>query len=817
VWLPRRLELIERAPGPVVLAGGEAYGVPFLIEALRARHRLAWAVVPARLGDDPVGQGNALAAAIDGLLAAPLLTHALPYGAHLQTLRRHAADLLPLWIALTTDDVESAFVGEVVALADAGYRILLDIGGTDPAPVAGPGRTIVGPDDLRVAPAEAPRIVPGGLDGDVVAELQRATAGRFTDLVTKANQLAQLPPLHVPSPAGRLVPAAEARLVAPAVAVQALQHEGAYVEALELAVLRAPDLVEDLLRTAGPAHQEHGLLRRLHLLLTAVPAPYATRERVLEWRLVAALAADELAAVVADVDAHLQAYDAPDLRARRAGTLPRPLGFPLAQAAVAAKRTPLTVWQYGRMHPDPVAATEILRESVLLAEDVGTPYDRVRNAGALAAKLVHRGEFTRAGAWAQWGLDVFDQYRLRDGARRLALYNDLAVARIFSGDVAGLRRGLEDVQAAVDGNLPEVAAYYRSTLAYLELATGRPEAALALLRASYAGSPRRTRSRYAYQYVRALLEGGRHEEALRVAEEAMEVSGPEIAHRRLAGQLARGMARAVAGRDGACDDLFDVMHAVDLPAEQRTSAALHYLLASDGAGHHVPGDVATMLSRLTPMALAVLSGPAERFQGVWDSLALAGPGLHLEFLGRVTCRLDGVRVALPLRLAEVALALALHPEGIGRDALNDFLTPDGHVPFSKGSIRALITRLRSHVPVSDAPYRLAVPAVTDVVEVRQRLAAGQVREAIALLRGPLLPESQAPGVEEQRARLEEELRQAALLAGDADALFDLADRFVDDLQVWEATVGALAPGDPRVALAQARVRRLERDFAARPA
>jgi hypothetical protein len=249
-----------------------------------------------------------------------------------------------------------------------------------------------------------------------------------------------------------------------------------------------------------------------------------------------------------------------------------------------------------------------------------------------------------------------------------------------------------------------------------------------------------------------------------------------------------------------------------LPAEQRLPAALHYLLVRAGSGHHVPADLARRLGDLHRVALHLFSGPAPLFEPVWDSLGAGGPSLRLRFFGTVGCRIDGREVDLTPRMAEVALALTLHPTGLSRDALNDFLTPDGQTPFTSGGLRGLLTRLRSKLPVSDAPYRWCVPFSADVVEVGERLAAGRAREAIALWQAPLLPTSDAPGVREARASFEENLRQAALCGGDADALYDLAARLGDDLELWEATAAALPSGDPRVALARARCRRLEHEY-----
>src|SRR5690606_29347584 len=106
-----------------------------------------------------------------------------------------------------------------------------------------------------------------------------------------------------------------------------------------------------------------------------LPDSHSHSERVLEWRLVAGIAANDYQQALADVDAYLAAHVAPTLRARRAGTLPRDQGFAMAEQAVKARRTPLTLWQYGRLHPNDEKAAEVLRESVRLAEEQGSAFD----------------------------------------------------------------------------------------------------------------------------------------------------------------------------------------------------------------------------------------------------------------------------------------------------------------------------------------------------------------------------------------------------------------------------------------------------------
>lgn len=811
VWLERHVASVVGGGGPVALLGGEEAGVPFLVDALRSRERVAWFSIGPHQVDDRVAQGNALASAVNRVLGAPLLASALPVEAHLRALVRHRADVLPLWLALTLEHPATALVDSLLDLQHDGFRVLVDVRADAETMCAALERCrTLDLEALAVTSQEARAAAPAGLDDAQVEGLRIATRGAFGALLARLHAAAGVPRTLVPTPDGWLVDRSEAELVDPAALLAALVREGDAIAALELAALSVPQAVDGLLREAGPRYQAEGLLARLHILLSAVPEPYRVRERVLEWRLVAAHAVAALADVARDVDAHLERFSAPSLRARRAGTLlPHARGFALAEAAVQAARTPLTLWQYGRMHPDPDQALEQLRASVALAEEVGSRYDVVRNAGSYAVKLVHQGEFTRGAAWARWALDVFDQAQLRDGARRLVLLNDLAVARIMCGDLVGLRGQLEDAQAMVEGTLPGVATLLRSTTAWLDLAEGRPEQALAQLEASYQASPRWTRARYAYQVVRVLNELGQGARALALADDAVAIAADGEPHERVEALLARGMARAAAGVDGARDDLVEVVIATGQVMEQRLAAALHLLVASDAALPLLPERVREVLVALPEAAVRVLSGPASRFESVWSMLRHGGAALELEVLGGARCRLRGRGVPLPTRLAEVALALALHPEGISRDALNAFLTGETRRPLAPSAVRALITRMRTLLPVSEAPYRFAVPVRLDVIEAREHLARGRVRPAVALLRGRLLPESDAPGVEELRLELEEELRQAALLSGDPDALFELSERLVDDLECWEATVDALAPGDPRLALARARARRLE--------
>lgn len=815
MWLERLLGVITGSGRPVVLTGGEPYGVPFLVEALRATTPLAWFEVGPDASGDAVAQGNALARAVDGVIGTRLLGSALPYRAQLAALRHHGADLKPLWLALTTELTDEPLLTDLLALHEGGFGVLLDLRGSEAAPtwLNPEGVTLLGPAELSVPLPEAQLLLPRAVRADNLEQLWRSAGGRFTELLRSANRLAGIPPLAVPGPGGALVDVEEAQLVDAAVAVQALRREGELVAALELATLKAPGLVDDLLKQAGPRFQEEGLLKRLHLLLSALPEEHAHGERVLEWRLVAGFAAGDVTTVLPDVDAHLAVHLAPELRARRAGALPPEKGFALAEQALAARRTPLTLWQYGRLHPDLEVSLQVLRESVQLADDVGGPFDLVRNAGMLVAQLLRVGDHAQAARWARWTLDVFDRGDVRDGARRLQVVNDLAMASIMSGDLVGVRASLENAQAVAEGNLPQLAILLRGTLASLELVEGAPQAALELALANYHMSTRRSRAVHGHLLVRVLLELGRWAEARRVADDVTALADEDRGYEWRMAQLTAGMVDAVEGVDGAAARLLDVALARELAAEHRLGAVLYYLLAG-GEGAALPADAAALVADANATALRVASGPEEAFRGLWGVVVSPPAGLRLTLLGSPAARYAGHEHALPQRLAEVAAALVHHPEGIDLGALNAYLVPDGRAPLTKSGVRAMLTRMRKLLPITGAPYRFEVPFDCDLVELRAHLARGEVRRAVALYRSQLLPLSDAPGVVEERLDLEEELRQAALGSGDPDALFDLAERLGDDLECWEAAAGTLLAGDPRLTVARARVRRLAEAYAA---
>lgn len=173
MWLARQLEAVLGADRPVLLLGGEAHGAPYVLDALRARRRTAWWTLRRASAGDDVAQGNALAEALNGVLEAPLFAQALPYRAHLQGLRHHAADLLPLSLAVTTELAEAPLLDDLAGLRDAGYGVVIDLRGHEaaPAPAWASSCLRLGRDELRLSLAEAVQVVPGGLGVERATEV----------------------------------------------------------------------------------------------------------------------------------------------------------------------------------------------------------------------------------------------------------------------------------------------------------------------------------------------------------------------------------------------------------------------------------------------------------------------------------------------------------------------------------------------------------------------------------------------------------------------------------------------------------------------
>jgi hypothetical protein len=121
---------------------------------------------------------------------------------------------------------------------------------------------------------------------------------------------------------------------------------------------------------------------------------------------------------------------------------------------------------------------------------------------------------------------------------------------------------------------------------------------------------------------------------------------------------------------------------------------------------------------------------------------------------------------------------------------------------SPASARAELHRLGELVPIESKPYRLSVAYKADFLEIKKYLSLGDVRGALNLYRGPLLPQSTAPLVEQERMLLEDVLREVVAHTGDPEAILAMTEVMKNDLQLLELAVERLPKFDPRRAIVE---------------
>lgn len=175
---------------------------------------------------------------------------------------------------------------------------------------------------------------------------------------------------------------------------------------------------------------------------------------------------------------------------------------------------------------------------------------------------------------------------------------------------------------------------------------------------------------------------------------------------------------------------------------------------------------------------------------------------------------------LTTRHAELLLMLAIHRQGLSAERLGELVYGEtGTGPASAGSVtlRAEMVRLRKALERSapalvpqSRPYRLGVELETDAHQLLSLLDRGAHRVALAAYRGPVLPDSTAPGIEEFRDAVATALREALLSEASVDVLLAYAETAdgAEDEELLRLCLGMLPPRSPKRPGLVARIERL---------
>lgn len=229
----------------------------------------------------------------------------------------------------------------------------------------------------------------------------------------------------------------------------------------------------------------------------------------------------------------------------------------------------------------------------------------------------------------------------------------------------------------------------------------------------------------------------------------------------------------------------------------------------------------------SPQSLALVRAAARMAEAELGRLTIlrtltgdSGDRLRISALGRpdAEVHVDGHVLRLSRRHSDIVVLLAEHPEGLTAEELSDRLYgEDDH----RSSLRGELTRLRALLGsdiVESRPYRLRREVAADWLETADDLDSHLLSSALRRYAGPLLPQSDAPGVVAARNRLENRIRAAVLQTQDVDLVVGWTRSYagVDDLSAWEHQVALLSPTSPLWPAAQAEVRRLRADYGLDP-
>ncbi|WP_291046948.1 GAF domain-containing protein [Herbiconiux sp.] len=177
----------------------------------------------------------------------------------------------------------------------------------------------------------------------------------------------------------------------------------------------------------------------------------------------------------------------------------------------------------------------------------------------------------------------------------------------------------------------------------------------------------------------------------------------------------------------------------------------------------------------------------------------------------------GAPLVLSLRHSEIVTLLAWHREGLSAARLADLVYGDAAATVTLRAeivrLRRILERVDGGVGIDSRPYRLTAPVELDAHHVTSLLDRGAHRVALAAYRGPLLPGSDAPGIEQIRTELRARLREAMLGDAALDVLLDYAatEDGRNDAEVWIAALRLLPQRSPKRAGIVLHLERLTAD------
>jgi hypothetical protein len=222
-------------------------------------------------------------------------------------------------------------------------------------------------------------------------------------------------------------------------------------------------------------------------------------------------------------------------------------------------------------------------------------------------------------------------------------------------------------------------------------------------------------------------------------------------------------------------------------------------------------DLSTTWDRSHPLAMSTVRGLASAIEANLRAArpsrrpGAESPPVRLNCLGAGQAVRDGVPLALRPRQLEILTLLALDPDGWSPERLRAALYGDR--PVTASTFKAEISHLRRALGggITTRRYALATPVSCDATEVLAALERGDTESALRLYRGPLMPRSSAPGIDEWRTHLEVAVREAVLASVRPEHALRYGRQAPYDAEVHEHALSLLDLDDARRAIAAGRL------------
>jgi hypothetical protein len=267
-------------------------------------------------------------------------------------------------------------------------------------------------------------------------------------------------------------------------------------------------------------------------------------------------------------------------------------------------------------------------------------------------------------------------------------------------------------------------------------------------------------------------------------------------------------ALSLALRTGRPSSVFSAEHLV---------SALHgwvcYCAPVHGRDGRVLGvlDLSTTWDRSHPLAMSTVRTLVSTIEARLTTEAPRPGRLRLTCLGSEQAVQEGRPLPLRPRQLEILTLLALEPEGFAPERLRAALYGDR--PVTSSTFKAEISHLRRALggAISPRHYALTAPVSCDAADVLRGLEQGDTDTALRRWGGPLLPRSEAPGIEEWRTRLEVAVREAVLASTRPEPALRYGERAPYDAEIHEHALRLLGPDDTRRAIARGRLTASLRD------